>query len=196
DYREGNSGAPQDQTTVLFAMNDNYGNPGDTCFDDDVAQSDAGMPSTCYPIQNSRHQGLVVGFPPGSWLTQLADSPGKDRACPRILVRLATQNQADAIASQSDPNPMNRKVWVSSQTLAPNGGGVEFKIPSGGYVMYGYQWPEAARTTKKELHRLSPRRGEWRCRFQPDLPVQDARQRGRIRHRHRRRERLQQNLRH
>jgi glycosidase len=143
DNREPGSAA--DQTVVLFAMNDNYGNPGDTSFDDDVAQSDTGMPSTCYPVQNSRHQGLAVGFPPGSWLSQLADSPGKDRACPKILVRLATQNQADATASQNDPNPVNRKVWVGSQTLAPGGGAVEFKIPSGSYVAYAYQWPEPSR---------------------------------------------------
>lgn len=147
DYRE--PGSDADQTVVLFAMNDNYGNPGDTSFDDDVAQSDVGMPATCYPVQNSRHQGLVVGFPPGSWLSQLADSPGKERACPRLLVRLATQNQADAIASQSDPNPVNRKVWVGSQTLAPGGGAIEFKIPSGGYVAYGYQWPEPSRANLK-----------------------------------------------
>ncbi|MSU58562.1 MAG: hypothetical protein EXS35_10350 [Pedosphaera sp.] len=147
DYREAGSAA--DQTVVLFAMNDNYGNPGDISFDDDVTQSDTGMPSTCYPVQNSRHQGLVVNFPPGSWLAQLADSPGKVRACPKILVRLATQNQADAIASQNDPNPVNRKVWVASQTLAAGGGAIEFKIPSGGYVAYGYQWPEPARANLK-----------------------------------------------
>ena len=99
-------------TVVLFAMNDNYGNPGDISFDDGVQQSDTGMPSTCYPVVNSRGLGLVVGFPPGSWLTQLADSPGKDRACPKLLVRLATANLADAQASANDPNPVNRKIYV------------------------------------------------------------------------------------
>jgi glycosidase len=46
DYREAGSAA--DQTVVLFAMNDNYGNPGDISFDDGVTQSDTDMPSTCY----------------------------------------------------------------------------------------------------------------------------------------------------
>ena len=143
DYREPGSAA--DQTVVLFAMNDNYGNPGDISFDDGVAQNDSGMPSTCYPAQNSRGQGLVVGFPPGSRLRQMADSPGKDRACPELLVRLATGNLADAQASANDPNPVNRKIYVGSQTLAPGGGAIEFKVPSGGYVCYAYQWPEASR---------------------------------------------------
>jgi hypothetical protein len=41
---------------------------------------------------------------------------------------------------------------VGGQTLAPNGGAIELTIPSGegsqaigGWVMYGYQWPEASR---------------------------------------------------
>ena len=143
DYREVGSAA--DQTVVLFVMNDNYGNPGDISFDDDVSQSDTGMPSTCYPVQNSRHQGLAVSFPPGSWLSQLADSPGKERACPKILVRQATTNQSEAESTKNDPNPVNRKVWVGTQIIPPGGGGVEFKIPSGSYVAYGYQWPEPSR---------------------------------------------------
>src|SRR5439155_1507102 len=101
--------------------------------------------STCFPVQNSRGQGLVVGFPPGSHLRQMADAPGKDRGCPALLVRLATGNLADAQSSASDPNPVNRKVYVGGQTLAPGGGAVELRIPSGSYVMYGYQWPEASR---------------------------------------------------
>jgi len=134
-----------DETVVLFAMNDNYGNPGDVSFDDGVQQNDAGMPSTCYPVQNSRGVGLVVGFPPGSRLRQLADSPGDSRACPEVLVRLATNSRTDAENSANDANPMNRKVYVGGQTLAPGGGAIEFKIPSGGYVCYAYQWPEASR---------------------------------------------------
>lgn len=144
DYREAGSAA--DQTVVLFIMNDNYGNPGDISFDDGVTQSDAGMPATCYPVVNSRGQGLVVGFPPGSVLAQLADAPGKDRACSRLLVRLATNFKSEAESSKNDPNPVNRKIYVGSQVLAPGGGAIEVKIPSGGYVAYGYQWPEANRT--------------------------------------------------
>jgi glycosidase len=143
DYREAT--APQDRVVALFVMNDNYGFPGDISFDDGVAQSDSGMPSTCYPAENSRGQGLVVAFPPGSRLRQLADSPGKSRACPELLVRLATNVRNDAIASQNDPNSVNRKVYVGSQTLSSGGGAVELKIPSGSYVVYGYQWPEPSR---------------------------------------------------
>ena len=143
DYREASASA--DNAVALFVMNDNYGNPGDISFDDGVAQNDSGMPSTCYPVQNSRNQGLVVSFPPGSRLQQLADSPGDSRACPELLVRLATNNRDDAIASQNDANPVNRKVYVGSQTLASGGGAVELKIPSGSYVVYGYQWPEPSR---------------------------------------------------
>jgi len=143
DYREAST--PQDQVVALFVMNDNYGDPGDISFDDGVAQDDAGMPSTCYPVVNSRNQGLVVGFPPGSHLKQLADSPGKDRACPELLVRQATSDYAEAQRTAADPNPVNRKIFVGSQALAPGGGAVEFKIPSGSYVIYGYQWPEPSR---------------------------------------------------
>jgi glycosidase len=148
DYRESSASNPfndPDATVVLFAMNDNYGNPGDISFDDGVAQSDSGTPSTCYPVQNSRGVGLVVGFPPGSRLRQLADAPGDSRACGELLVRLATNSRTDAQNSANDPNPMNRKVYVGGQTLAPGGGAIEFKVPSGGYVCYGYQWPEASR---------------------------------------------------
>ena len=143
DFREPGSAA--EQTVVLFAMNDNFGNPGDISFDDGVTQSDSGMPSTCYPVVNSRGVGLVVGFPPGSRLRQLADGPGGDRACPELLVRLATANLADAQTSASDPNPVNRRVFVGGQALAAGGGAIEFKIPSGGYVCYAYQGPEASR---------------------------------------------------
>ena len=143
DYRE--SSVPQDQTVVLFVMNDNYGNPGDISFDDGAAQQTAGTFYECFPVDNSRGQGLVVGFPPGSVLVQLADSPGKSRACEKLLVRQATSSRSDADATRNDANPINRKVYVGSQTLAPGGGAIELKIPSGGYVAYGYQWPEASR---------------------------------------------------
>jgi glycosidase len=149
DYREPGSAA--EQTVVLFAMNDNYGNPGDVSFDDTVQQTDTGMPTTCYPVVNSRGQGLVVGFPPGSVLAQLADSPGDDRACAKLLVRLATNIKSDAENTKNDANPVNRKVYVGSQALAPGGGAIELKIPSGGYVAYAYQGPEASRASGRDV---------------------------------------------
>jgi glycosidase len=154
DYREGSAGAPQDQTVVLFAMNDNYGNPGDISFDDGAAQQTAGTFYECFPVDNSRGQGLVVGFPPGSILVQLADSPGRSRACAKLLVRQATQSRSEAEATRNDPNPVNRKVYVGSQTLATGGGAIEFKIPSGGYVACAYQWPEASRATLADAIQL------------------------------------------
>jgi len=149
DYREGGSAA--DQTVVLFAMNDNYGNPGDISFDDGVANATDGTFYECFPVQNSRGQGLVVGFPPGSVLVQMADSPGKSRACTKLLVRLATNSKSDAENSKNDPNPVNRKVYVGSQTLASGGGAIELKIPSGGYVAYAYQWPEASPASGRDV---------------------------------------------
>jgi len=151
DYREGSASSPQDQTVVLFVMNDNYGNPGDISFDDGVAQSDAGMPTTCYPVVNSRGQGLVVGFPPGSVLAQMADSAGNDRACARLLVRKATNSRTEADSTKNAVDPIERKVYVGSQTLAQNGGAIEFKVPSGGYVAYAYQWPEASRASGRDV---------------------------------------------
>src|SRR5262249_41764566 len=138
-------------TVVLFVMNDNYaGTPdGEISFDDNKQQNDDGL-STCYPVKNTRNQGLVVGFPPGSWLVQLADSPNKNRACTKVLVRLATNDPNDAENTKNDPNPVNRKVYVGGQSLAPGGGAIEFKIPSGSYVMYGYQWPEPSRASLKD----------------------------------------------
>jgi hypothetical protein len=149
DYREGGSAA--DQTVVLFAMNDNFGNPGDISFDDDVANTTDGTFYECFPVVNSRHQGLVVGFPPGSVLVQMADTPGKSRACTKLLVRLATNSKSDAESTKNDPNPVNRKVYVGSQILAPGGGAIELKIPSGGYVAYAYQWPEASRASGRDV---------------------------------------------
>jgi glycosidase len=149
DYREGGSAA--DQTVVFFAMNDNFGNPGDISFDDGVANMTGDTFYECFPVQNSRGQGVVVGFPPGSVLVQHADSPGKDRACPKLLVRLATNIKSDAENSKNDPNPVNRKVYVGSQGLASGGGAIEFKVPSGGYVAYAYQWPEASRAALRDV---------------------------------------------
>ncbi|HWD19042.1 MAG TPA: alpha-amylase family glycosyl hydrolase [Verrucomicrobiae bacterium] len=151
DNREGSSGQPQDQVTVLFAMNDYMvAGQGDQCFYDTVGPDDA-----CTPITNSHNVGLVVGFPPGSVLAQLASGPlhatnhswafDNSPACPTLLVRPATADLAVAQATASDPNPANRAIYVGGQTLAPGGGAVEFKIPAGSYVCYGYQWPEPSR---------------------------------------------------
>ena len=45
---------------------------------------------------------------------------------------------------------MNRKVYVGSQSLAPGGGAIELKIPSGGYVLYTCQWPEPSRVANHD----------------------------------------------
>jgi glycosidase len=141
DYRDGGSAA--DQTVVLFAMNDNYA--GDISFDDGVAQTGAGTFYECFPVNNSRGVGLVVSFPPGTVLTQLADSPNKNNACTKLLVRNATSSLATAQATANDPNPANRAVYVGGQAIPAGGGAIELKIPSGGYVAYALQWPEASR---------------------------------------------------
>lgn len=134
-----------DATVALIVINDNYGFLGDISFDDGVAQAGAGTFYDCFPVENSRGQGLVVGFPPGSVLYQLADSPGKERACTKIRVRKATNILQKAIDSANEPFAEDRKVYVGSQTLAPGGGAIEFKIPSGSYVIYAYQPPEPGR---------------------------------------------------
>jgi hypothetical protein len=78
-------------------------------------------------------------------LTQLADSPGKEQACGKLLVRLATGSTDEAFMTRNDPDPVQRKVYVGGQSLAPGGGAIELKIPAGSYVIYGYQWPEPSR---------------------------------------------------
>jgi hypothetical protein len=149
DYREGGSAA--DQTVVLFAMNDNFGNPGDISFDDDVANATDGTFYECFPVVNSKHQGLVVGFPLGSVLVQMADSPGKSRACTKLLVRRATNSKTEAENTKNAANPMDRRVYVGSQGIPSGGGAIELKIPSGGYVAYAYQWPEASRAALRDV---------------------------------------------
>jgi hypothetical protein len=129
---------------------------GDASFDDGVAQLTDGTYYECFPVVNSRGVGLVVGFPPGSVLSQLATGPlgstnqawafDNSGACSKLLVRAATASLAEAQATANDPNPANRAVYVGGQTLAPGGGAIEFKIPAGSYVCYGYQWPEPSRS--------------------------------------------------
>ncbi len=151
DYRDvynvnGAAYTNADATVVLFAMNDNYNFPGDVLFDDGVARTSDGYYS-CNNGSPSRGCGLVVSFPPGSVLSQMAmTSPngGNGRTCPKLLVHGATTNFSQAQATANDPNPINRLIFVNT-TPPPGGGAIEFLIPSGGWVMYGYQWPEPSR---------------------------------------------------
>jgi glycosidase len=138
-----------DATVVLFAMNDKYNFPGDISFDDSVNQNDGYYGSK--PVSNSRNIGLVVGFPPGSVLAQLASStPGADRAYPKLLVHGATTSLSAAQQSATNSDPAQRLIYIGGQTPAPGGGAIEFTVPSGGWVMYGYQWPEASRAALKD----------------------------------------------
>ncbi|HZV36143.1 MAG TPA: alpha-amylase family glycosyl hydrolase [Verrucomicrobiae bacterium] len=149
DNREGTNTQPQNQDVVLFGMNDNYGYPGDTSFDDGISRTPDGYYGGM-PVSNSRGLGVVVGFPPGSVIVQMAKtSSGANRAYAKLLVHGATQSTNQAIATANDPVPQNRLIYVGGQTLAQNGGAVELTVPSGGYVMYGYQWPEASRAALK-----------------------------------------------
>src|SRR5262249_43481147 len=133
-----------DATVVFFAMNDNFGFPGDISFDDGISRTSDGYYGTG-PVSNSRNLGLVVGFPPGSVLAQLASSsPGADRAYAHLLVHRSTTSYQDAMNSAGAPNPIDRLIYVGGQTEAPGGGAIELTIPSGGWVMYGYQWREAS----------------------------------------------------
>jgi len=146
DYRD--SASIPDQTTVVFIMNDNYAS--DISFDDGVGQATAGTYYECFPVASSRNIGLVVGFPPGSVLYQLADSPNKSSACSKLLVRNATSSLATAQSTANDANPVNRAIYVGGQTIPSGGGAIEVKIPAGSYVMYGYQWPEASRANNRK----------------------------------------------
>ena len=149
DYREGSSA--QNQGVVLFVMNDKTTFPGDISFDDGVTQiSDGYYPTNSIAVSNSKGQGMVVGFPPGSVLVQLASSSPTgtpSRAYPKLLVHAATTSlpAAQADASRTNLDVAQRLIYVGSQGLAPGGGAVELNVPSGAWVMYGYQWPEASR---------------------------------------------------
>ncbi|HTQ52206.1 MAG TPA: hypothetical protein VMJ12_15975, partial [Candidatus Acidoferrales bacterium] len=65
--------------------------------------------------------------------------PGYSRTFSTVTVRPATNSRSDATASGGT------SVYVGNQTIPAGGGAIEFMIPSGGWVMYGYQWPEASR---------------------------------------------------
>ena len=147
DYREVNNGDPYtnaDATVVFFALNDNYGYPGDIMFDDGISRTADGY-YACANGSPSRGYAIGVGFPPGSVLSQLASSsPGADRACSKLLVHSATINRNQALGTTNASNASDRLLWVN--TTPPTGGGaIELVIPSGGWVMYGYQWPEPSR---------------------------------------------------
>ena len=145
DYREAT--APQNQAVVLFVMNDKYTFPGDITFDDGVGQNYDGYYGGI-AISNSKNVGLAVGFPPGSVLVQLCSSAtGGDRAYKKLLVHAATSSlsAAQAPSSLTNADPVQRLVYVGGQTIPPGGGAIELNVPGGGWVLYGYQWPEASR---------------------------------------------------
>ncbi|HUA65136.1 MAG TPA: hypothetical protein VME24_04765 [Alphaproteobacteria bacterium] len=157
DYREGTNSDPWTQAVVLFGMNDDFGYPGDITFDDGVTNriSDGyylvstntgnGSASADTSLSNSRHLGIVVGFPPGTLLTQLSSSgdvTGGYRAYHQLLVHGATTSLGAALASTNAANPADRLIYVGGQTPANGGGAIELVIPSGAWVMYGIQWPQ------------------------------------------------------
>lgn len=140
DYREG--GSAGDQTVVLFAMNDNYGFPGDIAFVDGEGETFPSGVNSPPGVGANGNQGIVVSFPPGSILAQLATStPGYDRTYKKATVRAATNTRSGAT---------NGIVYVGAQSIPVGGGAIEILVPSGGYVAYGYQWPEASRVAMKD----------------------------------------------
>ncbi len=147
DYRDVSGDAFNDPnaTVVFFAANNKTDFPGDINFDDGISRTSDGY-YTCGPNGNpSRGYAMRVGFPPGSVLSQLASSaPGNDRACAKLLVHVATTSTSTAQSTANDGTPMNRQLVVNSAP-PPGGGAIELKIPSGGWVVYGYQWPQASR---------------------------------------------------
>ncbi len=150
DYRDVSSDPYNnpDATVVLFAMNATYNSPtGDVLFDDGVVRTGDGY-YNCYNGSPSKGVGLVVGFPPGSVLSQMAGSSpngGNSRTCAKLLVHAATTSQSEANSTAGAADPAQRKIYVGGQILAPGGGAIELLVPAGGWVMYGYQWPEPSR---------------------------------------------------
>jgi hypothetical protein len=151
DYRDGADSNPQDQDVVLFGENCDFSYPGDISFDDGVARtSDGYYLNYAYTavtnVSNSRGVGICVGFPPGSVLSQLSSSGeswGGGRAYTRLLVHTATNSMAGATSSANAANPQDRAIYIGGQTIPSGGGAIELTIPSGSWVMYGYQWPQA-----------------------------------------------------
>ena len=183
DYRDvdppslyGNAYTNPAATVVFYAMNDDFGDPGDIAFDDGVSRTsdgyylvitntaDGSSNADIY-VSNSRGYGMVVGFPPGTLLTQLSSSgdvAGGDRAFHRLLVHGATTSLSQAQSTANDPNPTNRLIYVN--TTPPAGGGaIELVVPSGGWVMYGEQWPEPSRANTA-TNAIIFRQGGAKCR--------------------------------
>jgi hypothetical protein len=145
DYREGNGLQPQTQDVALFVMNDKTGSSADITFDDGVGQTYDGYYGGL-PITNSKGQGLVVGFAPGSVLVQLAgSSPTSGRAYQKLLVHAATNDKTAANNSVNASDPTQRLIYVGSQVIPSGGGAIELNVPTGSWLMYAYQWPEASR---------------------------------------------------
>jgi len=147
DYREGTNTQPQNQVTALCVINTQTGASADITFDDGVGQNYDNYYGGL-PITNSKGQGLVVGFPPGSVLVQLASSsPTAGRAYQKLLVHAATTSLSAAQAQSSITNsdPTQRLIYVGSQTIPPGGGAIELNVPTASWLIYGYQWPEASR---------------------------------------------------
>jgi hypothetical protein len=150
DYREGNAAEPQTQDVALLGVNDDTGYPGDIAFDDGISRTSDGYylnPSntTSTAISNSRGQGIVVGFAPGSVLVQLASSsPTGGRAYQKLLVHGATSSLSAATNSANAADPTQRLIYIGGQTIPTGGGAIELNLPSDAWVMYGYQWPQAS----------------------------------------------------
>jgi hypothetical protein len=150
DYREGNSAQPQTQAVALLGLNHNSNYPGDISFDDGVTRTSDGYylnPSntTSTAVSNSRGQGIVVGFAPGSVLVQLASSsPTGGRAYQKLLVHSATSSLSAAQSSANNSDPTQRLIYTGGQTIPSGGGAIELTLPSNSWVMYGYQFPQAS----------------------------------------------------
>src|SRR5207248_5421598 len=82
------------------------------------------------------------------------------QTCARPILHNATTSASVASATANDPNPANRALLVNT-TPPPGGGAIELLIPSDGWVMYGYQWPEPSRAN---LVRSEERRVGKGCR--------------------------------
>ncbi|HLZ52880.1 MAG TPA: alpha-amylase family glycosyl hydrolase [Verrucomicrobiae bacterium] len=165
DYRDvnppsqyGNAFTNPAATVVFYVMNDKGGSSGDIAFDDGVSRTSDGYylvgtntangsNTADVSIPNSRGCGLIVGFPPGTLLTQLSsagDVAGGNRAFHRLLVHGTTTSLSTAQSTANDPNPVNRLIYVN--TPPPAGfGAIELLVPSDAWVMYGIQWPEPSR---------------------------------------------------
>jgi len=149
DYREGNGSQPNTQAVALFAMNDKTSFPGDISFDDGVTRTADGYylnstNTTSTAVSNSRGCGLIVGFPPGTVLVQMASSsPTGGRAYKKLLVHGATTTLSTAQSTANATQATNRLIYVN--TTPPSGGGaIELNIPSDSWVVYAVQGPQAS----------------------------------------------------